>query len=101
MSRALLIIPEGIVIQHTIYSVDWDDEMDDYGRVNYGQRGIILNENLHTEEAKRTFMHEILHIISEQAGHKLSEGELDALSHGLIDVIRGNDWFPDFFKEIV
>jgi hypothetical protein len=61
------------------------------GWICYADGAIRLDAALHPQLRRVTLWHEILHAILTQTGRQRhNEGELDALAHGIVQVLRDN-----------
>lgn len=81
--------------EYRVYRVnglhDGNQKLD--GQILCGERAIKLEASLDTQSERVTLWHEILHAILTQAGHnnpQAGEGIVEALSFGIIDVLRQN-----------
>jgi hypothetical protein len=70
-----------------------------WGWLRHKDMSLRVNKKLCNATFKHTFMHEIVHAIDIHAGIGLTEGQIDAVAYGIIEVINKNDWFPEYFKK--
>lgn len=76
------------------------DDTEYLGWVDYGTTVIDLSLAEHEQLRSQTLVHEIIHVIMHQAGFSdHSEAVIEALSHGLIQVIRENPELIEFIKQ--
>ena len=69
------------------------------GLVTYADALIQLSKEEHPQFRSQTLLHEILHVILNQAGFEdHSEAVIEALSYGLIQVIRENPQLIEFIR---
>ncbi len=74
----------------------WDVEGEYYGMAEYGLLQIKLSEKEAKEIRVQTLLHEVIHVIMHQAGFREhNEAVIEAMSYGLIAVLRENPAFVD------
>lgn len=62
------------------------------GRLDMARETITINADLAPKSAKITVWHEVIHAILLQAGiNNHSEGEIEALSYGIVSVLINNE----------
>jgi len=61
---------------------------DDMGGVLFNESEIQIKQGLEKQVYKETLLHEILHIVFTQSGHrdKMDEGLIDAIAYSLLDI---------------
>lgn len=63
------------------------------GHITYDDSCIRLEKGMETQARRATLWHEILHAILIQAGYsKHAEGQVEALSFGIMEVLENNSW---------
>jgi len=96
-------MPKKLKVNKQVYKIKIKHKIKDkdgtryWGRAIHSQRKIFVEGANCQDQKQQTLMHEIIHIIGLQSGHNLKEGQIDALAYGLINVIRSNEWFKDYF----
>ena len=71
------------------------------GQIDYLKQEILLDNDLSTEKAKSTLIHEIIHAILEEVGIKDEnrDGLVQPLAQGLYMVLRNNPELTECFLE--
>ena len=95
-----LVIPPEIQVGGHKYSIAFNENLkddNDYGRVNHRLQKIELNPARPTSQRVEALIHELLHVISNvYADRKLEEGDISAVSEGLLQVFQQLDIELDF-----
>jgi len=64
-----------------------------WGDIKYSRSRIRIVDKLGPQARRITLWHEILHGILTQGGiDKHSEREIDLIAHGIVEVLRDNEW---------
>ena len=74
-----------------------DNGLKNWGSASFKDMTIKVHKGLHPSTAKVTLMHELIHIIGICSGAQFSEGQIDAIAYGMIEIINNNEWFMDYF----
>lgn len=98
MEEKILTLPDKVLIGHREYDVSLVENgtlKDDYGNVLHGQinyvdKTITLESGMPHFLVREIFIHEILHGISYNAGHVLTEEQVVMLSVGLQGLFQDN-----------
>jgi len=69
-----------------------------YGRVDHKMQIIEICRELSCEQKFTTLVHELLHIIEQQAGQEIEEGVIDAIAFSAVRFMQDN---VDFMKELI
>ncbi len=81
---------------YTVHEVVPEDEHN-WARVIYIDKKVELNKTMPEDNKSVALLHEVIHIINETTGHKMTEGHVDAISYGLIDVMKNSPWLKEIF----
>ena len=65
-----------------------DEKMD--GHLEHSKSSITLDDDMDKQATTQTLLHEVVHEIAIQSGQDLSEGQVDAIAYGWIQVMRDN-----------
>lgn len=80
------------------YDVTWtrpDPSLDHIGITHLEAKHIVLNLELKAKEAVHTYLHEVLHAISQEYEVNLSEKQVLALEKALYFVLKPNNLFKE------
>lgn len=70
-----------------------DPESDGYvGKFVFSRGEILVLDSMPIPQKYQTLWHEILHIICGQRNVSLSEEELDAMAHGIVEALTNNPY---------
>lgn len=91
-----MILPETVKIGPITYTVREVDQIDDtpirMGQFNNLTAELLLRRSLPDDVKLVTFWHECLHALCDVSGQKQNERQVDALSHGLVQLFESNGW---------
>ena len=66
------------------------------GQVHHWKSLIRLEQEMNAQCTRETLWHEVLHAILTQAGYsEQNEAMLEAISHGVMGVLRDNPWMRE------
>lgn len=90
-------IPDHVRIGAVTYTVKQVDRLTDdgasiLGMIRYKTATIEIDAGMPDAVRLVTFWHEVVHGICHHAGVKHSEGVVQALSYGLVDLFERNGW---------
>ncbi len=79
-------------VWYRIKFVNGENELEykNIGRTNFMKGLITMHMGYTDDENYRTFLHEVLHVVSWDYGLKLEEDSVDRLSVGLYQVLKEN-----------
>ena len=60
------------------------------GRLWHSKSQILIADDMDAQASLHTLLHEVVHEIAIQAGQKVTEGLVDTIAYGWIQVIRDN-----------
>lgn len=84
-------------IMYTVTEVDrlTDEGKDMLGMIEYNQARIRIERDMPDAVKLVTLVHECVHGVLHHAGVKHSEGVVQAISYGLVDLFERNGWTID------
>lgn len=87
-----------VVTDHNLVDDNGVTRLD--GHIRYGSSEIRLDDGLGPQARRATIWHEVLHGILTQAGvKKHDEALIEALTYGLMSVLRDNPWLAEPVEE--
>jgi hypothetical protein len=95
-------IPQNVKIGSIVYSVVMENvkheglsENNNWGKINFDECKIYLNDTLADQKIPEVFFHEVLHGIEHHFCMDLKEVEIDRLSHGITAFLKENNLLKD------
>lgn len=96
-------IPQMVSFKKMEYEVLYVDDFKDgktLGETRFGPNQIVLKRSQNDKELVHTYVHEVLHAISEEYKVGLSEKQVLRLEKALTDVIKPDNIFLNKFRSV-
>lgn len=84
--------PVVCVIEECDWPPDKGDGSQPMGRSMEAAGKILLLRSMPDDVKLVTLWHEIIHMLLGQSGHEHDEGVIEAVSHGIVQVLQDNAW---------
>jgi len=68
---------------------------DNAGKISFVKSEIVIDEDCSPQDRQHVLWHEVIHGITVQAGHEVSEGLVECIAYGVMQVLRDNPEWPD------
>ena len=84
--------------RYPVAYVPRDDIADNDGRLHHGESRILIADDMDAQASLHTLLHEVVHEIAIQAGQNVTEGLVDTIAYGWIQVVRDNPELVDLIR---
>lgn len=79
-------------VSYEILHVDAFDDPEQLGECRFDTKQILINKNQSDTETIKTFIHEVLHALSEESGAAIPHGSIYKLESAILKMLKLNKW---------